>query len=172
LAAQVADLVWPGEFRQLGERFAQDNLITRAVVRRPEGTAHRVIDERGSRWGDFAHDVMGGADHQRGYAVAFENMGDETDGLMTKGSVGNQQRKIDLSLLQVIGDRRRQIIFDLLGPAHAAHKRIMKRCDCADGSVINQSRQRRTWKNRLGVLLGNPADARMMVDNDLARTGI
>jgi hypothetical protein len=140
LAAKVADLTRAGELRQLGERFAKDNLITQAVIRWPEGAAHRVIDERRARRGDLAHDVVGGADHQRWYAVAFEDMGDETDGLMTKGSVGNQQRKIDLSLLQVIGNRGRQIIFDLLGPAHAAHKGKMKRRDCADGSVLNKDR--------------------------------
>jgi hypothetical protein len=140
LAAKIADLTRAGELRQLGERFAQDNLITQAILRRPEGAAHRMIDERRARRRDFAHDVVGGADHQRRDAFGFEDVGDETDGLMTKGSVGNQQRKIDLSLLQVIGNRGRQITFDLLGPAHAAHKGKMKRCVCADGSVLNKGR--------------------------------
>ena len=78
-----------GEFRQLGKRFAQDDLITRTIVRQAEGAAHRMIDERGTRRRDFAHDVMGRADHQGWYALAFEDMGDETDGLVAEGSIGH-----------------------------------------------------------------------------------
>jgi hypothetical protein len=44
-----------------------------------------------------------GADHQGRDALAFNHMRDETDGLMTEGSIGNQQRQIHLGLLQVTG---------------------------------------------------------------------
>jgi hypothetical protein len=58
-----------------------------------------MIDECRARRCDLAHDVMGGADHQRRNAVPFDDMGDETNGLMTERSVGHQQREIDLGLL-------------------------------------------------------------------------
>lgn len=89
---------------------------------RTEGATHRMIDEGGARWRDFAHDVVDGADHQGRDALAFNHMRDETDGLMTEGSIGNQQRQIHLGLLQVKGEGRRELVFDLLVPPHTAHE--------------------------------------------------
>lgn len=71
-----------------------------------------MIDERGARRWDFADDVMGGADHQCRNSTRFEHMGDETDGLMAEGSIGNQQGKINLRLVQIIGDGGRQFVFN------------------------------------------------------------
>ena len=55
-----------------------------------------MIDKGGARRGDSAHDVVCGADHQRGDAAGFDHVSDETDGLMTEGSVRHKQREIDL----------------------------------------------------------------------------
>ena len=99
MAAEVTNLTPACKLWQLIERFKQHSLIAQAVVRRTEGAANRMIDERGARRRDFAHDVMGRADHQCRYALAFDDMGNETDGLMAEGSIGNQQREIDLGLL-------------------------------------------------------------------------
>jgi hypothetical protein len=51
-----------------------------------------MIDEDGARRRNFRHDVERGADYQRRNALSFDDVGDETDGLVTKRSVGNQER--------------------------------------------------------------------------------
>jgi hypothetical protein len=57
-----------------------------------------MVDESGARRCDFAHDVVRRADDQRRNSSAFDDMGDETDGLMAERSVGNEQGEIDLSV--------------------------------------------------------------------------
>jgi hypothetical protein len=47
---------------------------------------------------DFTHDVQGGADHQSWDAVRLDNVAYETDGLVTKGSVGHEQGEIHRKL--------------------------------------------------------------------------
>jgi hypothetical protein len=56
-----------------------------------------MVDESGARRCDFAHDVVRRADDQRRNSSAFDDMGDETDGLMAEGSVGDQQREDNFS---------------------------------------------------------------------------
>jgi hypothetical protein len=102
-------------------------LVALAIVRRPEGAADWMIDERRARWRDSAHNVVRGADDQCRNSARFDHMGDETDGLMAEGSIGNQQREIDARLLQVIDNGGRQLVFNLLLPAHTAHERKVKR---------------------------------------------
>jgi hypothetical protein len=99
---------------------------------RPEGAADRMIDEGGARRWDPAHDVVRRADHHCRDSCGFDHMGDETDGLVVEGSIGHEQSKIDLGLLQIAGDGRRQIVFDFLWLSYAAHKRKMKGSDTAD----------------------------------------
>jgi hypothetical protein len=48
-----------------------------------------MIDKDCARRCDLAHDVMRRTDHQCRDALAFDDMGDETDGLMAEGSIGN-----------------------------------------------------------------------------------
>jgi hypothetical protein len=55
-----------------------------------------VIDEHRARRRNLTHDVEGGARHQRRNALIFDNMGNETDGLMAERSIGNEQCEIDL----------------------------------------------------------------------------
>ena len=81
-----------------------------------------MIDEGGTRRGDLAHDVVGRTDYQCWNSAGFDHMGDETDGLMTKRSIGNQQGKIDLGFFQVNGNRGRQFIFDFCMVAQTAHE--------------------------------------------------
>lgn len=66
---------------------------------RTEGSAYRVIDKDSSRWCDFAHYVERGADHQGWNAARLNDVGDETDGLMAKRSIGHQQGEIHRQLL-------------------------------------------------------------------------
>ena len=75
-------------------------------MRRAECAAHRMIDKDSARRCDFAHDVERCANHHCWNALAFDDMGDETDGLMAEGSIGHEQREVDLDLLQFVCHRR------------------------------------------------------------------
>lgn len=55
-----------------------------------------MIDEGRTRRRDFTHDVMGRADDQGGNAGPFDDMSDETDGLVAERSVRDEQSQIDL----------------------------------------------------------------------------
>ena len=91
-------------------------------MRRAEGAPDRMIDKDGA-WGrDFTHDVEDRTDDQRGDASPFNDMSDETDGLVAKGSVGNEQCQVHLRLHQLAGDRRRQLVFNFLMLAQPAHE--------------------------------------------------
>lgn len=126
-ALQVANLSGESEFRQLRQRPLQYDPVTRAVARRSERPSHRMIHERGPGRRDLAHDVVGRADDQRRNAASFDRVGDETDGLMTEGSVGDEQGEIDPRLRELVGERGSKLILDLFMPAHPAHKRVVKR---------------------------------------------
>jgi len=101
--------------------------MARPLVRRAEGPADRMIDESGTRWWDFAHNVISRADDQRGNAAPFDHVSDETDGLMAERSVGDEQSEIDFRGGQFFGQRRRQHILDFMVPANASHEGEMKR---------------------------------------------
>lgn len=121
-ATEIANLTSLRELWQLFQRFLQNNLSTRRVVRRPEGPADGMVDKNRARRCDFAHDIERRADHQRRYASSFDHMGYETDGLMTEGSIGNQQGEVDFGLDQVLGDSRSELGFDLVMLPDAAHE--------------------------------------------------
>jgi len=138
LKSGIANLARTGEFGQLGQGFDKNGLVATPIVRRTEGAADGMVYEYGA-WGfNLAHNVVGRADDQRWDAARFYHMGDETDGLMAEGSIGNQQREIDLSLFQVMGQCGRQILLDLLLPADAAHEGEMKWRDAVDTANLRQ----------------------------------
>ena len=60
------------------------------VVGRPEGSPPQVINEYCPGWGDLAHDIERRARYQSGNALGFECVRNETDGLVTVRSEGNQ----------------------------------------------------------------------------------
>ena len=68
-------------------------------MRRAEGAADRMIDKDRPRRGDFAHDIVRGADHQSRNASGFDHVSDETDGLVAERSIGNEQSEVDFRLL-------------------------------------------------------------------------
>jgi hypothetical protein len=99
LTLYIVDLIATGKFRYFVKRGSQNRLVAIAVMRWPEGSAYRVIDKDSSRRCHFAHYVQSGADHQGWNAARLNNMGDETDGLMAKRSIGHQQGEIYRHLL-------------------------------------------------------------------------
>ena len=65
-------------------------------MRRAECPPHRVIDEGGAGRHDFRHDIEGRSNHEGRNALRFDDVRDETDGLVAKRSIGNEQRQIHL----------------------------------------------------------------------------
>ncbi len=63
-------------------------------MRGAKGSTHRVIDESPARRRDLRHDVEGRADHERRNTLGFDDVSDETDGLVAKRSIRNEQRQI------------------------------------------------------------------------------
>jgi hypothetical protein len=49
-----------------------------------------MINKNSTRRRDLTHNVEGCADHKSRNSFAFDNMGDETDGLVAKRSVRHQ----------------------------------------------------------------------------------
>jgi hypothetical protein len=94
LAMEIADLIGACEVGQFRQRCAQNCFVARSFVRRSECAPHRVIDENSARRCDFGHDIEGGADDECGNALCFDDVGNETDGLVAKGSVRHEQGKI------------------------------------------------------------------------------
>lgn len=86
-----------------------------------------MVDESGARRRDLAHNVERGADHQRRNALRLDHVSNETDGLMTEGSIGNEQSEIDAGFNQVLGDGRSELGFDFFVSLNAAHERKMER---------------------------------------------
>lgn len=117
----VADRTGFGEVRQLRQYPRQDCFVARTVMGCPEGTTDGVIDEHRARRRNLAHNVEGGAGHQRWNAVIFDNMGNETDGLMTKGSIGNKQCEVNFGVFQLPGDGRGKLGFDFFLTPDTAH---------------------------------------------------
>ena len=110
-------------------------------MRRAERPAHGVIDESAARRRDFRHDVERRADHERGNAPGFDDVRDETDGLVAKRSIGDEQRHIDFGSLQIAGDGGSDFALDLLMAPEPAHERDVKRCQGADDAAIHQCGQ-------------------------------
>jgi len=80
--------------REPGQRLkgsGEDLLVARAVIWRPKGAANRMVDENRAGRSHSGHDVQGSAEHERWYLSVFNNVSNETDGLVTKRSVRDQQ---------------------------------------------------------------------------------
>ena len=60
------------------------------VMGRTEGATNWVIDKSGTRRSNATHDVVRRADDQRRNVTRFNDVSDETDGLMAERSVGHQ----------------------------------------------------------------------------------
>jgi hypothetical protein len=123
IAAEIAHLAGSRELGQLGQCSAQNGYIALPVVWRPKGAADGMIDKYGTGRRDSAHDVVRRANDKGRNSLALDHVGDETDGLVAEGSVGYEQREIDLVAPQIAGDGRRELVFNFFVLSHAAHKR-------------------------------------------------
>jgi len=107
LKSRIADFVRAGEPRQFFKRAGEHNFVADAVVGRAKGPAHRMIDKDCAGRRDFTHDIVRRADHHGRNTLAFDDMGDETDGLMAERSIGHEQREVDLGAFEIFGKRFR-----------------------------------------------------------------
>lgn len=64
-----------------------------------KGATDRMIDKNGAWRRDFRHNVEYRADDKSRDSKALDHVGDETDGLMAEGSIGDKQRKVNVGLL-------------------------------------------------------------------------
>lgn len=172
IAVEISNLARASEMFQLRQCSVQDGFIALPMMGRTESAADGVVDKRCARRHDSAHDIVCRADHERWNSCGFDHVGNETDGLVAKRSVGHEQREIDLGLAQFIGDGRREVVFDSLRLPHTAHERKVKGSDAADFSTFGQLGQRRSWKDYLRILLGNSSYTRVMIDNNFSGTRI
>jgi hypothetical protein len=124
--------------RQFCDRCGQNRFVPLAVVRRAKSAANRMIDKDGARWWNPQQDIQSGTDDQGGNVVALDDMCDETNGLVAEGSVGHQKRQVNARVHQLLRDSRRQLSFDLLVLAEAAHERNMHRRKAADNAAVGQ----------------------------------
>ena len=89
---------------------------------RAESATDGVVDKNRARGRDLAHNVERRADDQRGNATSFENVSDETDGLVAKRSIGDEEGDVDFGLLQFLGESGGEITLDLAVSPHATHE--------------------------------------------------
>ncbi len=86
---EIADFPHLRKHGEFSQGCGEDFLMPLAVLRRTESAADRMIDENRSGRTHLGHYVEGGADDQGGNLSIFDNVGDETDGLVAKGSIGD-----------------------------------------------------------------------------------
>ena len=125
--SRIADLAGLGEVRELRQHPRQHRFIAPAVVGRAEGAAHWMVDKDRARRRDLADNIEGRARQQCRNAVILNHMGNETDGLVAKGSVGHEQREVHMLLRQFNRDGRCQFVFYLHMLAQPAHERKVPR---------------------------------------------
>ena len=87
---KIADLSWCGEVWQLRDGGAENLLLSSTLLGTPKSSTHRMIDKNSARRRDMGHDVQSRSNNQRRNVMAFDDMGDETDGLMAERSVWYQ----------------------------------------------------------------------------------
>jgi hypothetical protein len=74
--------------------------VPQSVARTAKGATHRMINKDGAGRPDLSHDVEDCTDNKGWDSVTLDDMGDETDGLVAEGSIGDQQGKINVGLLE------------------------------------------------------------------------
>jgi len=100
--------------------------------------------------------------------MAFDDVSDETDGLMAEGSIGDKQSQINGGLLQLPSYRRGEFVLDLLMPPDTAHKRNVNRGQASHDFFYSETCQSGHGENDFGILPRHWTNARVVIDNNLA----
>src|SRR5262245_32403255 len=96
-------------------------------------------------------------------------MGDETEGLMAEGSVGDKQSTVNNGSLQLPSNRWADFVLDLLMPPDTAHKRNVNGGQASHDLLCSETCQSRHGENDVGILAWHRADARVMIDHKVTR---
>jgi hypothetical protein len=98
LVGQIYNLA---PFRKRGqaiESVGEHPFMLLGSPRAAERATHGMVDKDGSGWRDASHDVTDRTDNQRRDALSLDTVGHETNGLMTVGSIGDQDGQVHASL--------------------------------------------------------------------------
>jgi hypothetical protein len=131
-----------------------------------------MVDESGARRSHFTHNIERGADNQRGDSTILDDVSDETDGLMAKWSVGNEQGQVNRRPLKFPCYGWCQIIFDFFVTTKSAHEGNVDGGNACDGTLLGKPGQSRSRKNDFRVLARDPPDSGTMIDDNLAGSGV
>ena len=99
IAAEIANLAGLREAGQFRQCSGKNGSVPSPVMGWTESATDGVVDKNRARGRDFAHDVERRPNDQRGNTSTFDHVSDETDGLVTKGSIGDEEGEIDFCLL-------------------------------------------------------------------------
>src|SRR5262245_59429834 len=96
-------------------------------------------------------------------------MSDETDGLMTEGSVGDKQSQVNIGSLQLPSNCRAELVLDLLILLDTAHKRNVNAGQASHDLLCSETCQSGHGENDFGILAWHRVDARVMIDHKVTR---
>src|SRR5215831_505920 len=99
--------------------------------------------------------------------MAFDDVSDETHGLMTEGSVGDKQSQVNIGSLQLPSNRRAEFVLDLLMPPDTDHKRNVNGGQASHDFFYSETCQSGHGENDFGILAWHRADARVMIDHKI-----
>lgn len=133
---QIPDFAGTGEMRQFTECPGQDLFVAGPVMRAAERAADRVIDKGAAGRGDVGHDIESCSDHKSWNSVGFDDVRDETDGLVAKRSIWNKECEIRFQSFQFARDQRSDLPFNLIMAAKPAHKGDMERRSGSNRPII------------------------------------
>jgi hypothetical protein len=91
--------------------------------------------------------------------MAFDDMGDETDGLMAERSVRDEQCQVNAGLLEFSSNRRGEFVFDLLMPPDTTHKRNVNGRQTSHDLLCGETCQSGHGKNDFRILPGHRTNA-------------
>jgi len=120
-----------------------------------EGLPRGVIDKDGPGRPDPRHDVADGADGQGCNAPGFNQVGDETHGLVAPRSVGNEHGQVHARFGQLVGQVRGQPLLDFPVKPNAAVDGKMKRGHAADQTLFGGGFQCLDGKDNFRIFTGD-----------------
>jgi hypothetical protein len=104
--------------------------------------------------------------------MAFDNMGDETDGLMAEGSVRDEQCQINVGALQLSDYRRRELVLDFLMAPDAALKGNVKCGQASHDLLYSEICQSDHRKDDFRILSRHRSNTRVVINHYLTCLGI
>ena len=134
--------------------------------------AHRVIDKDRSGRSYPRHNVADCANRQCRNILGFDDIGDETHGLVAVRSVGYEYSQMHALPRQLTRQDWGQLFFDFPVETNPTVDRKMKRGHATDKTLIGKRPQRPSGKDGFRVLAGSGAKGRSVIDLQVRDCGI